>query len=76
MPTVVSHAELEQLMALVAEHRSKTGESVTAIAERAGVRRGQLSQLLSGAYPHAPHFEVVAKIANAVGYRVTFLPHD
>jgi transcriptional regulator with XRE-family HTH domain len=76
MPTVVSHAELEELMRLVAEYRDRTGESVTAIADRAGVRRGQLSQLLSGNYPHAPHFEVVAKIANAIGRRVAFVPNN
>jgi DNA-binding phage protein len=72
MPTVVSHAELEELMRLVAEYRERTGESVTAIAARAGVPREKVSRLLSGTYPHAPQFEMVSRIAKAVGYKIAF----
>jgi len=76
MPTTVSHEELEQLVVLLREHRDSTGESVTSIAERAGVRRGQLSQLISGSYAHTPQFEVVCRIARAIGRKVSFPSAD
>ena len=72
MPTIVSSDELEQLVRLVADHRERTGESVTAIAARAGVPREKVSRLLSGTYPHAPQFEMIARIARAIGYRIAF----
>jgi|GEM_PF-2234502 len=76
MPTTVSQDELQQLMGLVTDHLEQTGESVTSLAARAGVRRGQLSQLLSGNYPHAPQFEVVARVAHAINRRIEFLPNE
>lgn len=72
MATDISHDELERLIGIVAEFRERTGESVTSIAARAGVRREHLSRMLSGEYPHGPQFEVVAKLAKAVGRRIEF----
>lgn len=74
MPSTVSQSDLDQLMVLVNEHREQTGESVTAIAARAGVTREQVSRLLSGSYPHGPQFEMVARIAKAVGLKIAFVP--
>ena len=74
MPTTVSQDELDQLMVLVNEHREQTGESVTALAERSGVERTQLSRLMSGSYPHGPQFEMVAKLAHAIGRKIAFPP--
>jgi DNA-binding phage protein len=74
MPTIVSTDELEALVRLVTDYRERTGESVTAIAARAGVPREKISRLLSGTYPHAPQFEMISRIAKAVGYRIAFSP--
>lgn len=74
MPTTVSQDELDQLMVLVNEHREQTGESVTALAERAEIPRTQLSRMMSGSYPHGPQFELIARLAHAIGRKIAFPP--
>lgn len=68
--TTASQEIMEQLAALLNEHRESTGESVTSLAIRAGVDRGQLSRFMSGSYPHGPQFEFVARIANAINVKI------
>lgn len=75
MPTTVSKVELEQFRKLLNEHFERTGESVTALAERTGVRRERLSLLRSGSRDHSPRFDVISRIARAIGRRIEF-PKD
>lgn len=76
MQATVSQDELQELMQLVQAFREQTGESLTSIAARAKVDRGQLSQLNAGTYKHAPQFEFVARVAHAIGRRIAFLPEE
>ncbi len=71
-PTV-SNDDLQILVEMVRQHRELTGESVTSIAERSGVQRQQLSRLLTGTYPHGPQFEMVARLAKAIGKKIAWV---
>ncbi len=67
MPTIVSKSELDEIKGLINEHIERTGESVTGLAKRAGVRRQFLSQLRSGNFDSTPHFENLKLVLKALG---------
>lgn len=71
LPTIVSQQTLEDLGERITA-ACKNGDSVNAIAERAGVRREMVSRLKNANYSYSPSFEVVEKIANAIGLQITF----
>lgn len=72
MPTTVSKNELDELVELMREYRERTGDSVTAIANKAGLKREMVSRILSGNYASSPSFEVVAKICRVAGVQIRF----
>lgn len=74
MTPTVSQDDLHHLITLVDAYRERTGESISALALRAGVHRGQLNQLITGSYIHAPQFEFVSRLARAVGLQIQFVP--
>lgn len=73
MPTTVSRQELDELRSLINEHIESTGESVTALAVRAGVARGVVSRLRSGNYPSSPSLEVIKLVGASLGKRISWV---
>lgn len=69
MPTTVSRNELDELRELINAHIEETGESVTAMAERAGVKRWLLTNLRSGKYASSPTLENYQRVLKAIGKR-------
>ncbi len=67
MPSIVSKSELDEIKDLINLHIERTGESVTGLAKRAGVRRQFLSQLRSGNFESTPHFENIGLVLKALG---------
>lgn len=70
MPTTVSQEDLDHLVDLLRDHLRQSGETQGALAIRAGVRREMVALLLNGKYTSSPTFDNVAKIANAIGFRI------
>jgi transcriptional regulator with XRE-family HTH domain len=73
MSTIASREELDDLRELINEFIKTTGESVTSIAERAGVKRQFLSQLRSGSYESSPQLENVKRVAAAIGKKMIWI---
>ena len=53
----------------------KRGESVTAIATRAGVHRDLVSRLRNKTYRSAPSLANIEAICNAIGHRLALKPN-
>ena len=73
MTTTVSRHDLDEVRELLNAFIDRTGESVTSIALRAGVKRQFLSQIRSGSYASSPQFENVVKVCQAIGKRMIFV---
>jgi DNA-binding phage protein len=71
MATITNDALLEQLGALISEACDR-GDSVSAIAERAGVQRDLVSGLRNGTYRATPTLARTEAILRAIGFKVTF----
>ncbi len=54
----------------------KRGESVNAIAIRAGVHRDLVSLLRNGTYRSAPSLSNIEAICNAIGHRLALKPNS
>lgn len=70
MPTTASQNVLDRLGDLIRQHKERTGETVTNIAKRANVKRGLISQLMSGNYPSSPTLDVLHRICDALDAEV------
>lgn len=72
MPTTVSQNQLERLAQLIREHRSRTGESVNSLAQRADMPPSVLSCIINGTYNSSPSLERVTRICEAIGVEIEF----
>lgn len=71
MPTpVVTSEELLLSLSESIEEACERGDSVTAIAERAGVQRDVVSGIRNRSYKHKPSLERFESICSAIGLRV------
>lgn len=69
MPTIVSQDTLCELGRLIA-NACERGDSVTAIAERAGVNREFVSSLRNGTYRSSPTLDRMQAVCDAIGVRI------
>lgn len=73
MPTTVSRQELDELRDLINRHIEQSGESVTSIAKRAGVRRAFVSNIRNGNFETTFYLENVRLIGAAIGKRLKWV---
>lgn len=71
MAIITNDALLEQLGTLINE-ACERGDSVSAIAERAGVQRDLVSGLRNGTYRFTPTLARTEAILKAIGYKLAF----
>jgi transcriptional regulator with XRE-family HTH domain len=71
MPTLVSQSTLDELGRLINE-ACERGDNVSAIAERAGVQRQDVSAIRNNSYRYSPTIEKVEAICKAIGKRIYF----
>jgi DNA-binding phage protein len=72
MPTLNSQSILDEISNLI-NAACERGDSVSAIAERAGVRREIVSLLKNRSYSFSPTIEKVDAICKAVGKKICFV---
>lgn len=65
--TVVSKSELEELKGFLDAYIESTGESVTEIANRAGVNRRIMSEFRNGSTKGSPQLENYIRTLKAIG---------
>jgi transcriptional regulator with XRE-family HTH domain len=73
MPTTDSRAELDDLREMLENHIDATGETVTAIAKRAGLRRQFVSEFRSGNFEYSPSIEYLKKLAASIGKKMIWI---
>lgn len=73
MPTTVSKREIEEFRTLIDSYLGESGESVSALAVRAGVDRSLLSKIRNGTYERSPTLDVMHKIGKCIGKRLIWI---
>ena len=69
MPTVTSEKTMSELARLI-EEACDRGDSVSAIAERAGVQRELVSGIRNGSYRYKPTLDRFEAICAAIGVSI------
>jgi len=69
VPTITSHETLAELGKYI-EAACERGDSVSAIAERAGVQRDVISGLRNGTYRYSPTLDKFEAICKSVGVEI------
>lgn len=70
MPTVSSEHDLENIREEIKAFLVGSGDTITALAERADVPRDFLYRFINGSYKYSPSFEYICRVIHACGRRI------